>query len=326
MILRYILVIVLSLTIMIFVGLLVRANPKQSGKVALTEFINETGWSSSGLVFFLGLLPGITTINGFDSSAHMADEMPNPAVQIPKIMMSTAVLSGITAIPMTFVYVFCTVDPAALLTPIGGQPIVQLYNDSFRNQGLTVSLLVIQIVLLLIGSGSTTTACSRVLWSLARDQCWPGSRYLARTAGKEELPTVAVYVTLIISCLIGLLIFGSQTALSALASAAAICNYISVAIPVGLSVFSKRNHLKRPHYFNLGRWGLFVNIVALAWMVLMSIFLAFPQYYPVTADTMNYAVAFVGAAGLLGAVNWFVLAKKHYKTPRPMLGPNSGPE
>lgn len=317
-VLRLMLGLVCSTTTVIFVGLLVRAKPKQSARVALTEFVNETGWSSDVLVFFLSLLPGITTMNGFDSAAHMADEVPNPSVQIPKVMMATALLSGLTAFPMTFVYVFCTVDPAALLTPVGGQPIIQLYLDSFNNRGLTIAVVAIGQVLVLIGGASTTTACSRVVWSLARDRCWPYSYYLSRTHGKEELPSAAICVSLLLSCLVGLLVFGSQAALGALASAGAICNFISMGIPLTLSIINGRKHFRTPHYFNLGRFGLLINVVALSWMSLMTVFLSMPLYYPTTASSMNYSCAFIGGLIIFGLLNWMVVARKNYKVPHAM--------
>lgn len=43
--------------IFVLIALLVRAHPKQSASFVFTNFVNETGWDSDGVVFMLGLLP-----------------------------------------------------------------------------------------------------------------------------------------------------------------------------------------------------------------------------------------------------------------------------
>ena len=115
----------------ILISLLVRTHPKTSASFVFTDFVNETGWASNGLVFFLGLLPGAVAVNGFDSAAHMSDELPNTARQVPQVMLGSAFLSAISRLFMTLVYIFCNSKPDNLLTPIGQQPIVQLMVDSF---------------------------------------------------------------------------------------------------------------------------------------------------------------------------------------------------
>jgi choline transport protein len=81
-----------------FITLLVRAHPKRSAYTVFLDLVNETGWSSNGWVFLLGLLPGITGINGFDAAAHMTDELPNPARQVPQVMLGSATLSAVLAL------------------------------------------------------------------------------------------------------------------------------------------------------------------------------------------------------------------------------------
>lgn len=49
------------------------------------EVVNETGWNSKGLVFFLSLLPGVTAINAFDAASHLTEEMTDPKRQVPQV-------------------------------------------------------------------------------------------------------------------------------------------------------------------------------------------------------------------------------------------------
>ncbi|RDW89922.1 uncharacterized protein DSM5745_01697 [Aspergillus mulundensis] len=72
----------------IALALLVRTAPKQSAHDVFAAVLNNSGWPSDGVVFFLGLLPGTTAINGFDAAAHMVEEMSQPARQVPQVMFA----------------------------------------------------------------------------------------------------------------------------------------------------------------------------------------------------------------------------------------------
>lgn len=68
--------------------------------------------------------------------------------------------------------------------------------------------------------------------------------------------------------------------------------------------------------FDLGRWGLPLNLYALIHTLYVMIWLPFPTDVPVTAGTMNYNLP-IFAGVMIGAVGtWFFWAKKHW------LGPN----
>ena len=65
-----------------------------SGKFVFTTFINDSGWPG-GIGWLLGLLQAGLGLTGYDSVAHMIEEIPNPHVEGPRIMIVT-VLIGIT--------------------------------------------------------------------------------------------------------------------------------------------------------------------------------------------------------------------------------------
>lgn len=111
----------------IFIALLVRVTPKRSAHEVFVKIVNETGWDSNVVVFFLSILPGVAAVGGIDSAPHLTDEVDTPRKQIPQVMIGSALLSFCVGIPSILVYLFCTTDPEALLTPVGGQPIIQLF-------------------------------------------------------------------------------------------------------------------------------------------------------------------------------------------------------
>lgn len=301
-----------------FITLLVRAHPKRSAYTVFVDVVNETGWTSDGWVFLLGLLPGITGINGFDAAAHVADELPNPARQVPQVMLGSAILSAVLALPMVITYMFCVVNEANLLTPAGNQPIIQLYLDSSNSKGLALFLSILLVVDFYIAGSSVTTASSRTLWSLAQANHTIGSKWLAKISSRHDIPRNSIYFIAVLASLLGLLVLGPTTVLNAILGAAAILFFLAYTIPIMCLVFSRKALRGRQRYLDLGhRFGPVVNILALAWMLLMSVVLCFPIYLPVTSTNMNYTIAVVGGVLLVYGTNWMLHARDSYQAPQP---------
>jgi len=65
----------------------------------------------------------------------------------------------------------------------------------------------------------------------------------------------------------------------------------------------------------LGVWGIGLNAVAVAWLVLAMVFSTFPSVQPVTPQNMNYAVIVMGGWLAIGTVYFFVFGRKKYVGP-----------
>ncbi|KIM92611.1 hypothetical protein OIDMADRAFT_36482 [Oidiodendron maius Zn] len=303
----------------VLVALLVQAHPKQSAKFVFADFVNLTGWSSNGIVFMLGLLPGSVAVNGFDSAAHMAEEMDNPRKQVPQVMVGSAVLSAMTGVPMILVYMFCNVAPDNLLTPIGGQPVAQLMLDALHSLPLTIIGILIFIITLVAATTSIMTTFSRVWWSFAREGGVPFSMWLSQTDTRWKLPVNAILFSFVATLLIGLIEIGSSTAINAILGTSVLCIFASYSIPIFCLVIDRRRALAGKRYFSLGRAGMTINVVALLWMVYDFVWLCFPLYLPINSTTMNYSVAVFAGVMLVTAINWFCYSKDVYVVPKAMV-------
>jgi choline transport protein len=67
----------------ILAALLSTSNIGTSASVFLTAF-NEGGWSSQGLSYCVGFLGNVATFVGADASVHMAEEVENASLNIPR--------------------------------------------------------------------------------------------------------------------------------------------------------------------------------------------------------------------------------------------------
>ncbi|KAF2027270.1 putative choline and nitrogen mustard permease [Setomelanomma holmii] len=305
--------------VFVLIVLLVRTHPKQSASFVFADLVNMTGWKSNGVVFFLGLLPGATAVNAFEGAAHLADEIPNPKRNIPRVMLGSAVLSTLVGFPMILVYMFCIVDPDKLLAPIGGQPIAQLLLDGLDSEVLTIIAILVYILVLLAGSICLITTFSRIVWSIGRQGALPFSDWMATINTNYELPTNAVACCTILIIALGSIILGSTTAINAVLGGGLITLYLTYILVIGGLLLTGRSKVfPSKRFFNMGRAGIYFNIISIIWMPFIAIWLCFPAYVPVTGATMNYASVTLAGVLLCTLLNWFAYSRTRYTAPGPM--------
>jgi len=302
-----------------FLILLIKAHPKASAYDALIKVVNKTGWSSNGYVFILGFLPGILTVCLPDASAHLAEEIPEPERSIPLVMFATSLLNAGAGLIMCITLVFCTVAPENLAEPLGGMPIFQIAKDAWDNFGWIIVVAVFMIIVPLNGTIAIMTGSSRLLWAFAKCNGIPGSisQQIGHTNQRLKVPVNAVSATSLLAALLALLVFGPTTVLNGIFGCSVINMSVSYFFPILFMAMKDRKDLPEGRYFNMGRFGPFVNIATLCWLALTLVAVSLPMYRPVTTTSMNWApVVFLGLL-LVALVNWFAV-KGTYKVPKPL--------
>ncbi|KAE8397501.1 amino acid/polyamine transporter I [Aspergillus pseudonomiae] len=300
----------------IWITLLAVVQPKASAKTAFIDVVNETGWSSDGLVFFLGLLPGMMTVCLFDAAVHMAEELPHPHRQVPIAMVTNSLLAALGGLLMVICLIFCTTRPENLLQPLAGMSVIQICWDAWPSTAFVIVVCLIYCIMTLNGLVSIITGGSRVLWSFVRAGGLPTRTLLSRVNHRLQTPVNAVLAAGLACAIFTVLCFAPSSALSGLFGASAVCFATSYAMPICL-LLANRRRIPSDRYFSLGRAGFVVNIVAIAWMTISTLFVCFPQFVPVDMDTMNWAPVVFGVVVLISLANWFVV-RMVYELPRPL--------
>lgn len=120
----------------------------------------------------------------------------------------------------------------------------------------------------------------------------------------------------VVLAILSLLNIGSSVAYAALISIPTVALCISYIIPITLLTIRKLMN-DHPRYgpFKLGRWGIPINLWAIAFLTYCLIWTPFPTMYPVTAENMNYAGPITIAVILLALLDWFTSGKKRFKIP-----------
>lgn len=187
--------------------------------------------------------------------------------------------------------------------------------DSVDSLALTIIALVIFIVAMMAACITIMTAFTRVWWAFAREGGVPFSPFFAKIDSHYHLPINSIIFCCVAVVAIGLIELGSSTALNAILGCGVICIYLSFSIPIVALLLEKRASFPAVRYFNLGKAGIVLNCIAVGWISMMTVWLCFPLYLPVTGTGMNYAVPVMVGVVLVTALNWWLYSRKIFTVP-----------
>ncbi|KAJ8073088.1 hypothetical protein PM082_019956 [Marasmius tenuissimus] len=274
---------------------------------------SSSGWTP-GWSFFIGLLPPAFAYSAVCMIASMAEEVQNPAVDLPRAMVWQVPIGFVTGVVFLLPIMFTLPDISTLLSVPGGQPIGVLYTMVMGSRAGGFGVWIILFGIGVFCGISILCAASRTTWAFARDKAIPFHRTFAHISPGRSVPLNAYLLSTIVQLLLGLILLGSSTAFNAFVGVAVMCLGASYAIPITISLINRRKDVKDSPY-PLGRWGVLLNVISVAWVVFEIVLFSMPPVIPVTKVTMNYAsVVFVGF-GVISAGWYMTSGRYHYTGP-----------
>lgn len=258
----------------------------------------------------------------------MSEEIPNPAVNIPRAMLGSIVINGTMGFTILLVVLFSMGDLTAALAS-GPFPIIHIFNLITRGNASAASAMTATIIISAsLATLGLLTATSRILWAFARDGGTPFSTKLGSLDEKRQIPTIAILCSTATVILLGVLNIASSTAFAAILSLTVVGLNLSYLMPVVLllyrRIFTPKQLVFGP--FRLGIFGILINIGSICFLVFTSIFLLFPTTQPVTPKNMNYASTVLGGVLILITIDYIVRARKTFTGPQLVLQGVSVPE
>ena len=204
----------------------------------------------------------------------------------------------------------------SLLTTPYVQPYVQiLYNVTQSVAGAT-ALTCLLFVLLVFGTINQVTTASRQLYAFARDEGLPFSAFLGRVRPGWDIPLNAVTVTLLFSILVSLIIIGSPVAFFTLGSLCNAALYASYVLVIGCVAWRRLfGEPLPPSRFDLGKFGLPINLIAMSFLSVQLVFIFFPTAPNPTLAYMNWTCLIFGATVILALFWYYAHGKKAYLGP-----------
>lgn len=86
-----------------------------SADFALISFVNRSGWSNSVIPVLVGLSTSAVSIIAFDSVSHMAEELEQPAKDIPGAMLTAYYCNAVLAFAFVLALLFTTRDLSTII-------------------------------------------------------------------------------------------------------------------------------------------------------------------------------------------------------------------
>jgi choline transport protein len=254
----------------ICITVLACASPNyESGNFVFRQFINQTGWPD-GLAWLLGLLQGGLGLTGFDAVAHMIEEIPEPSVVGPKIMISCVGIGLGTGFVFLTVLLFVLKDVNSVISSPAG-PVLQIFYDATNNRAGSICLLMFPLICLLFAACAIMTTSSRMTYAFARDGGLPFSRVFAKVNTRLDVPLNALYLTVVLVIIFGCIFLGSSSAFNAIVSASVVALGITYATPPAINCLRGRKMLPETRYFVLpGPMGWICNIVRQCLLIFSS--------------------------------------------------------
>ncbi|KAJ9298724.1 hypothetical protein DTO271G3_3691 [Paecilomyces variotii] len=299
----------------ICIALLVLTPEKQSAKWVFTTVTDGSGWGSKGFSFFLGFISVAWTMTDYDGTTHMSEETHDAAIRGPIAIQTAVLVSGVFGWMLTVTMCFCLTDLDGILNTATGLPAAQIFLNAGGRTGGTIMWSFAILVQFFTGC-SAMLADTRMAYAFARDEALPFSHIWSKVNQYTHTPVNAVWFVVFFSVCLNCIAIGSTqtaTAIFNVTAPALDLSYISVIL--AHQIYKKRvKFIEGP--FCLGKWGTPLNLIAITWVLLISVILFFPPSRPVTASNMNYAVCVAAFIAGFSLVWWWVSARWKYTGPR----------
>ncbi|UGU33137.1 APC family permease [Mycolicibacterium smegmatis] len=247
-------------------------------KNEFSVLFNTFGTGSGGdytSAFFTAAIIGLVLYYGFEACGEVAEETPNPSRAIPRSMMLTVVLGGGAAIFAFVGYILAAPNLQAIVDGEVANPITAILTDTFGVAGTKIFLLIALTSFLACVMGQQA-AGSRLIFSFARDDMFPGSNIFKKISNRK-VPLNALGFVAGLCILLFLLLFLLPDALFRVAAFQMLAGYFAFQMVVFAALRARAKGWRPGGSWTLGKWGWPVGIGALVYGVFSMIVLARPN-------------------------------------------------
>ncbi len=252
-------------------------------------------------LFLLALLFPAYTITGFDASAHAAEETKNAAINVPRGIIRSVLVSGIVGWILLGVAVL-VIDDIPQIALQGERTFVEILEQNLPAHLETTAYLAILLAQYLCGM-ATITSASRMVFAFARDGGLPGSEWLRKVRNGTQIPANAVWVVAIASVLFTVYaeVYATITA------ACTIFLYLSYVLPTFLGLLAHGRSWTAMGPWQLGIW--FKPLAVLSLVGCLGLVVIGTQ--PPSEKAGHVVIAFL----IILVLAWFISAKKIFRGP-----------
>ena len=259
------------------------------------------------LVFLLGLLQAQWTYTGYDASAHVAEETVMARLNSAWGVFLSVAVSAVVGYVMLLALTWSIPEGKVAETAADAYPVLYIVYNNLSSFFANVVAIIIGVAMWLCGLASITSM-ARMWYAFARDDGMPGSSLIKQVSPKYRTPVWSTVITSVLAVFICIY----AAAFFVVTSISTITLYLAYMFPIYLNWRNKRRgqgEFTTPETapWSLGKWGPVLNVIAIVWVLIISVIFSLPPN-ELVLWTM------VGLAVFLG-LYWQLSAKRNFPGP-----------
>jgi Amino acid transporters len=227
--------------------------------------------------FALAFFMSIFILYGFDTAGTFGEETIDASRQAPRGILSSVWISGAVGVVFLLAIILSLKDiPATMADGLAGAfPIASTIQDNLSSElfaGITVGEIYLFVILVsvFVCTLAIQGAATRMMFSMGRDRHLPLGRAWGHVSPTFRTPANASVAVGFLAA-IPILLVGPIGGIT-LSIAATGLIYLSYFLcNLGVAVARRGGWPRKKAWFNLGRWGMPINILALIWGAVMLI-------------------------------------------------------
>jgi amino acid transporter len=243
----------------------------------LTETLGAEALSggSVGAGLLAALAVGGWVFIGFDVCVGAAEETRDAARHVPRAIWIALLTVGTLVILNAVAVTLAHPDPGGVVAGEDLDPVTTAVVSSFGSWSSKPFAAIVLVAFLACGMAAQALT-ARTMYSIARDGALPGSRFLRRV-DRRKVPVGGIAATAAIACL-GLLLGLDSAAVGSLIAFGTAAIYLAfLLIALAALIARLRGTWKPAGLVRLGRIGVVVNALAVAWLAFETVNIAWPR-------------------------------------------------
>jgi amino acid transporter len=264
------------------------------------------------LVFMLATLQAQWTYTGYDASAHVAEETVMARLNSAWGVFLSVAVSAVVGYVMLVVLTWSIPEGKVAETAADAYPVLYIVYNNLSSFFANVIAIIIGVAMWLCGLASITSM-ARMWYAFARDDGMPGSGLIKQVSPKYRTPVWSTLITSVLAVIICLY----AAAFYVVTSISTITLYLAYMFPIYLNWRNKRRgqgEFTTPETapWTLGKWGPLLNVIAIVWVLILTVVFSLPPNELVLWTMIGLAVVLV--------LYWQLVAKRSF------IGPSKADE
>ena len=253
------------------------------------------GYFSLGGPFLLAIVFIGFSFVGFESAGSIAEEVHEPRRNLPKAVLFSICFIAAVVMFSSLAIILATPDNAAELPGFDVDPVFAVLTAQLGLE-FALPLQALFTIGFIASFLALQTSASRLIWAKARDRALPFSGALSKLSRKQRQPVGPILITTVIGTALFLLSNIAENLYTMMVNFTSGGFYLSFLFPVLAFAITVLRRRWRPGPFSIGAWTAPVAVIALFWVVLELINIAWPR--PLNGNPWLDWSVIVGAGAL----------------------------